>query len=93
MLALGGLDEARVAEVAREQALDAVFDLLRWPEGDFAFVIDEPLPAGPPLALAVAETVEEGQRRVEAWRAVARTLPSPGPGARPGRHARSDPRR
>src|SRR3954465_660062 len=60
-----------VAEVARElaaeQATDAVFDLLRWPDGEFAFVVDEAAPDDLGAARAVADVVTEARRRVDAW--------------------------
>src|SRR3954469_501362 len=60
-----------VAEVARElateQATDAVFDLLRWPDGEFAFVVDEVDPDDLGAALPVDEIVTEARRRMDAW--------------------------
>src|SRR5689334_25132347 len=60
-----------VAEVAREladeQATDAVFDLLRWPDGEFAFVVDEADPDELGAALPVDEVVAEARRRIESW--------------------------
>jgi len=60
-----------VAEVARElaaeQATDAVFDLLRWPDGEFAFVVDEADPDELGATLPVDEVVAEARRRMETW--------------------------
>jgi hypothetical protein len=60
-----------VAEVARElaaeQATDAVFDLLRWPDGEFAFVVDEEDPDDLGASLTVEEVVAEARRRMETW--------------------------
>ena len=60
-----------VAEVARElaaeQATDAVFDLLRWPDGEFAFVVDEVDPDELGATLTVEEIVAEARRRMETW--------------------------
>ena len=60
-----------VAEVARElaaeQATDAVFDLLRWPDGEFAFVVDEADPDELGATLTVEEIVAEARRRMETW--------------------------
>ena len=77
--------------VATEQAHDAVFSLLRWPEGEFAFVVDESDPDDLGAALAVDGVVEEGQRRIVAWAELVETVPAsdsvvrvnPSPGTEP----------
>ena len=77
--------------VATEQAHDAVFSLLRWPEGEFAFVVDESDPDDLGAALAVDGVVEEGQRRIVAWAELVETVPAsdsvvrvnPAPGTEP----------
>jgi hypothetical protein len=60
-----------VAEVARElaaeQATDAVFDLLRWPDGEFAFVVDEADPDDLGASLPVDDVVVEARRRIDTW--------------------------
>jgi hypothetical protein len=55
--------------LAAEQATDAVFELLRWPDGEFAFVMGEPDPDDLGAALTVEEVVSEGRRRLAAWAA------------------------
>jgi hypothetical protein len=55
--------------LAAEQATDAVFELLRWPDGEFAFVMGEPDPDDLGAALTVEEVVTEGRRRLAAWAA------------------------
>jgi len=77
--------------VATEQAHDAVFSLLRWPEGEFAFVVDESDPDDLGAALPVESVVEEGQRRIVAWAELVETVPAsdsvvhvnPSPGTEP----------
>lgn len=68
---LGGLDPEMLRELAVEQATDAVFDLLRWPDGEFAFVVDEPDPDDLGAVLPVDEVVAEGRRRLEHWQSLA----------------------
>jgi len=68
---LGGLDPEMLRELAVEQATDAVFDLLRWPDGEFAFVVDEPDPDDLGAVLPVEEVVAEGRRRIEHWQSLA----------------------
>ncbi len=63
--------------VAREQAIDAVCELLRWAEGEFSFGMDEPDRDALPVTLPVDEVVSEGRRRLEAWPALTALIPSP----------------
>ena len=63
----GSLSEDFARALAAEQASDAVFDLLRWPDGEFAFVVDEPDPDDLGAAVAVEDVVAEGQRRMQTW--------------------------
>lgn len=73
----GSVDEGVLHELTSEHVLDTVFDLLRWAEGDFAFVIDEPNPDDIGVSRQVDDVVTEARRRLEAWGAVAATVPSP----------------
>lgn len=67
-------DAARA--VAADHVTDAVFDLLRWPDGEFAFGVDETDPDDLGAALPVEELVAEGRRRVEAWPGIAEQVPA-----------------
>ena len=71
------LDEGVLHESVTEQVFDAVFDLLRWPDGDFAFSVDTPNPDDVGIAQPVDDVVTEARRRLDAWEAVAATVPSP----------------
>jgi len=85
----GELPADKVRDLAAEQAHDAVFSLLRWPVGEFAFVVDEPDPDDLGAALPVDAVVTEGQRRLTVWAeliekvpaadAVVSVNPAPGP--------------
>ena len=72
-----GLDETVLRDVAAEQATDAVFSLLRWEDGEFAFVVDESDPDDLGAALPVEEVVTEGQRRLAAWSSLVEQVPAP----------------
>ncbi len=72
----GHLDAATARTVAAEQATDAVFDLMRWTEGAFTFVVDEPDPDDLGAALPVETVVEEGQRRLATWPALTAAVPA-----------------
>lgn len=63
----GSLSEDFSRALATEQATDAVFDLLRWPDGEFAFVVDEADPDDLGATLPVEDVVAEGQRRLQTW--------------------------
>ena len=73
----GRVDAEAARRLAAEQATDAVFELLRWENGDFAFVMDEPDPDDLGTALAVEDLVAEGRRRLEAWAELTAAVPSP----------------
>ncbi|MDX6224672.1 MAG: hypothetical protein QOE64_1048 [Frankiales bacterium] len=77
LLQAGALEEEDLHDVAREQAVDTVYDLLRWPEGDFAFEVDEPDPDSVGLSLPVDEVVTEARARLESWTQLAASVPSP----------------
>ncbi|MCU1586640.1 MAG: hypothetical protein JWN31_133 [Frankiales bacterium] len=72
----GRLDKELLKGLAAEQATDAVFELLRWPDGDFAFVVDEPDPDDVGASLSVEEVVAEGQRRIDALAELTDKVPS-----------------
>jgi hypothetical protein len=63
----GSLSEEFGRALAAEQAADAVFELLRWPDGEFAFVVDEADPDDLGATVAVEDVVAEGQRRLQTW--------------------------
>ena len=77
-LQLGGsLDDGVIHDLASEHIVDSVFDLLRWPDGDFAFVIDEPNPDDVGVSREVEDVVTEARNRLEIWSNVSTTVPSP----------------
>jgi hypothetical protein len=71
------LTEDAILPVARQQVIDAVCDLLRWPEGEFAFFVDEVDPDNLSVSVSVEDLVAEGQRRLAAWPALTALIPSP----------------
>lgn len=66
-----------VKGLAVEQAHDAVFALLRWSEGEFAFVVDERDPDDLGAELPVEAVVAEGERRITAWPQLVASVPDP----------------
>jgi hypothetical protein len=73
----GAADPSVLSSLMAEQAIDSVFDLLRWPEGDFGFVVDETNPDDLGVSLPVDDVVSEARRRLDYWQTVSRTIPSP----------------
>ena len=59
LLESGAVDAELVRQAATEQAVDAVFDLLRWPAGDFAFAVDAVNPDEVGVRLATDAVVSE----------------------------------
>ena len=77
LLDRAGLRMETVAAVAREQATDAVCELLRWTSGSFSFRVGEADPDGLGLALRTDELVAEGERRMQVWPSLTSQIPSP----------------
>ena len=73
----GAVDAAVLTQLALEQVVDAVFDLLRWLEGDFSFSVDEENSDDVGLAVPAEQIVAEANSRRETWDAVSRVIPSP----------------
>src|SRR4051812_36123557 len=76
LVARGAVGEAGARRLAAEQAQDAVFELLRWEAGEFAFVMDELDPDDVGATLAVEDVVAEGRRRLETWQTLVEKVPS-----------------
>jgi hypothetical protein len=73
----GAVDEGVLHDVVVEQATDAVFDLLRWTHGDFAFMADEANPDDLGVSLNVEEVIAEARRRLEEWESLTKAVPAP----------------
>jgi uncharacterized protein DUF4388 len=77
LLDQGVVDSELLRQAATDQAVDAVFDLLRWGEGDFAFVVDEPNPDDVGVSLAVESVLADTESRRTTWESVSQVVPSP----------------
>ncbi|MDQ1670331.1 MAG: hypothetical protein QOE40_2392, partial [Actinomycetota bacterium] len=64
-------------QAANDQAVDAVFDLLRWRVGDFVFVVDEPNPDEVDVALSVESVLADVESRSDTWESASQVVPSP----------------
>ena len=74
---LGAVDAGLLASTASDHATDAVFDLMRWPDGEFAFVIDEANPDDVGASVPVDDIVTEGRKRLESWAQLVGVVPAP----------------
>ena len=77
LLDSGAIDAQLLHDLVSEQAVDAVFDFLRWSEGDFSFTVDEPGPDDIGVALGVEPIVTDARSRFETWESACRVIPSP----------------
>ena len=78
LLEQGVIDADLLRQAATDQTVDAVFDLLRWPAGDFAFVVDEANPDDVGVALTVEEVLADAEAAPgRVGRRVRRSFPSP----------------
>ncbi|HZV26980.1 MAG TPA: DUF4388 domain-containing protein [Acidothermaceae bacterium] len=77
LLDAGAVDPDFLRSLVAEQVVDAVFDLLRWSEGDFSFTVDEPGPDDVGISLGVEPVVNDARSRLESWDHACRIVPSP----------------
>ncbi len=77
LLEQGAVDADLLRRAATDQSVDAVFDLLRWRDGDFAFVMDEANPDDVGVALAVETVLTDTEARRSTWETVSQVVPSP----------------
>jgi Domain of unknown function (DUF4388) len=77
LLDAGALDVDFLRGMVAEQAVDAVFDFLRWADGDFSFTVDEPGPDDVGVSLGVEPIVNDARSRLESWDHACRIIPSP----------------
>jgi len=61
------IDEGELHTLVCEHIVDTVFDLMRWSEGVFEFVIDEPNIDDVGVALEVEEVVTDARHRLDVW--------------------------
>jgi len=77
LLEAGAVDGDMLRAMVSEQAIDAVFDFLRWSEGDFSFSLDEPGPDDVGVSLGVEELVNDARSRLESWERACQVIPAP----------------
>ena len=77
LLEAEAVDAELLRQAATDQAVDAIFDLLRWRTGDFAFVMDESNPDDVGVALATESVLKDAEARNTTWETVSKVVPSP----------------
>ena len=77
LLDQGAVDAELLRRAATDQSVDAVFDLLRWRNGDFAFVVEETNPDDVGVTLAVESILADAEARRASWETVSQVVPSP----------------
>lgn len=68
---LSGVDSEMLRAATLEQVVDSVFDVFRWPDGDFAFSVDEANPDDVGLIIEANEVVEQASQRLRHWESIA----------------------
>jgi hypothetical protein len=66
-----------LSRLARVMVIDVVFDLLRWPDGDFSFAAEDQPADDVGLRLSTTDAVADARARLERWESAALTVPSP----------------
>ncbi len=77
LLDQGAVDAELLRVAAGDQSVDAVFDLLRWQNGDFAFVMDEANPDDVGVSMSVEAVLADAEARRASWDSVSQVVPSP----------------
>ena len=77
LLEAGAVDPELMHQAATDQVIDAVFDLLRWPEGDFGFDQFASDVDDVGTSLDHLRVLAEAQARADAWTALELLVPGP----------------
>jgi Domain of unknown function (DUF4388) len=71
------IDEGELHNLMCEHVVDTVFDLMRWTDGVFEFIVDEANIDDVGVAREVDEVVTEARRRLDTWAAIDVQVASP----------------
>ena len=77
LLESGAVDPELMRQAATDQAVDAVFDLLRWPDGEFGFDQDAVDLDDVGISLDHERVLAEAKARAESWSQLEALVPSP----------------
>ena len=76
LLDQGSIEGELLRQAVTDQSVDAVFDLLRWQQGDFAFVVDEVNPDDVGVTLSIEAILADAESRTGSWESVSQIVPS-----------------
>jgi hypothetical protein len=76
LLEQGAIEGGLLRQAVTDQSVDAVFDLLRWQQGDFAFVVEEINPDDVGVALSIEAILSDAESRSSNWESVSAVVPS-----------------
>jgi hypothetical protein len=76
LLENGAIEAELLRQAVTDQSVDAVFDLLRWEQGDFAFVIDEDNPDDVGVTMSIETILADAESRRSSWESVSQIVPS-----------------
>lgn len=78
LVELGVVSEQDLQRLLIIKAEESIFEIFLWPAGEFRFVDDQPLEGNMiPMHLDVTSVVLKGAERVDEWRRITQTIPSP----------------
>jgi hypothetical protein len=77
LLEANAVEAELLRQAVSDQSVDAVFDLLQWQTGEFAFVMDEVNPDDVGVTVPTETVVADADARRAGWEAVSQVVPSP----------------
>jgi len=77
LLEANAVEAELLRQAVSDQSVDAVFDLLQWQTGEFAFVMDEVNPDDVGVSVETETVVTDADARRAGWETVSQVVPSP----------------
>ena len=77
LLEADAVEAELLRQAVSDQSVDAVFDLLRWQTGDFAFVMDEVNPDDVGITVQAETVLADADARRAGWEAVSQLVSAP----------------
>ena len=77
LLEANAVEAELLRQAVSDQSVDAVFDLLQWQTGEFAFVMDEVNPDDVGVSVQTETVVADADARRASWETVSQVVPSP----------------
>jgi hypothetical protein len=77
LLEANAVEAELLRQAVSDQSVDAVFDLLQWQTGEFAFVMDEVNPDDVGVTAQTETVVADADARRVSWESVSQVVPSP----------------